>query len=425
MQAEPGSKIVASWRLWLPPALEKRRVRIYVAGHVVSVLGNWLQQVALSWLVYRLTGSVFLLGLTGFLLNIFYLLLGGLAGAAADRVPRLKALIVVDLVLAALALLMAGLVFAGVTDITVFLIVAALTGIANAFEMPLRQSLFKDIVEEKSLLTSAIAVSAMVFNVGRLIGPAIAGFVLLYVSEGWCFLFNAISYAAIIAALMRMGLPASADEPRPMPPRASLMENLSALTALPGVRYLLPTVVALGLFATSYVHLMPSIVTAFFDGKPSTVGLLMASAGLGALSAATYLAMQPGVYRQIRMVSIAPLFVAVALVGFAHSRSLLLSMLLLALLGANVMFTSNTTNALLQQSAPEEWRGRVIGLYTMAFAGTAPLGNLLAGWLASHVGLTATLTINGLAILLAGIASRQRLHNHPEALRTLVRQLRA
>jgi MFS family permease len=415
---------VANWRLWLPPAVEKRRVRVYVAGHIVSVLGNWFQQVALSWLVYRLTGSVFLLGLTGFLLNIFYLLLGSLAGAASDRLPRMPLLVVVDIILASLAALLAGLVIAGVSDIRAYLVVATLCGIANAFEMPVRQSLFKEIVEDKSLLPGAIAVSAMVFNLGRLAGPAMAGFVLLFVSEAWCFLFNALSYAAIIVALVKMKLPPSAFEAHPGSGRVNFLANLEVVTALPAIKYLLPTVVALGLFATPYVHLMPSIVAAFFDGRSSTVGVLMAAGGSGAFLTASYLAMQPGVYRQLRLLSIAPMVVGAALLVFAFSRSLSLSIICLMLLGGSMMLTSNTTNALLQQSAPEEWRGRVIGLYTMAFAGTAPLGNLLAGWTASKIGLTATLAINGLLIMAAGVVGRQRLQHHPEAMRAMVRQAR-
>jgi MFS family permease len=343
----------------------------------------------------------------------------------SDRLPRLQFLVAIDIVLALLAALLAGLVAAGVTDITVYLIVAALIGIASGFEMPVRQSLFKDIVEDRHLLPSAIALSAMVYNVGRMVGPALAGVMLLFLSEAWCFALNAASYAAIIAALFAMRLPLDARIAHPAPAKIPLRDSLHALTALPGVRYLLPTVVALGLFATAYAALMPSIVAAFFDGRSSTVGLLMGASGLGALAGATYLSMQPGYTRQLRLVSAAPFVVGLVLIAFAWSRSLALSMLLLALLGVAMMLTSNTTNALLQQSTPDEWRGRVIGLYAMAFAGTAPLGNLLAGALAERFGLTATLTLNGLAMIAAAVIGNYRLHNHPEAMRTLIRSLRS
>ncbi len=414
---------MADWHLWLPPALTKRRFRLYAAGHTVSVIGGWIQQVALSWLVFRLSGSIFLLGLAGFLLNIFYLLLGPVAGLAADRLPRLPMLIAIDVILAALALWLALMGLAGVEDVSAYLAVAALIGIASAFEMPVRQTLFKDIVEDRALVTSAIGVSAMVFNVGRMVGPAIGGVLLVYVSEAWCFVINAASFAAIIGALLAMRLP------RPSAPVAAgvrpegFRANLGVLLSFPAVRYLLPTVVAVGLLATPYVPLMPSIVTHFFDGRSTTLGLLMSAAGTGALASATYLSLQPGYGRQIRLLTAAPLAVGVILVAFAWSRILPLSLLLLAGLGAAVLIAVNSTNALLQQSVPDAWRGRAVGLYSMAFAGTAPIGGIVAGTLAERIGLAATLSLNGALIVAAGLFARWRLHNHPEALRGLMRSL--
>jgi MFS family permease len=198
---------------------------------------------------------------------------------------------------------------------------------------------------------------------------------------------------------------------------------LGALLAFPAVRYLLPTVVAVGLFATPYVPLMPSIVAVFFDGRSSTLGLLMSAAAVGALFAAGYLSLQPRYGRQLRLVTLAPLAVGAALALFAWSRALPLSLALIAVLGGAALLSANATNAMLQQSVPDEWRGRVVGLYSMAFAGTAPIGGLLAGWLAENIGLTATLTVNGLLILAVGLLGRWRLHNHPEALRGLMRSL--
>jgi MFS family permease len=415
---------VADWHLWLPPALTKRRFRLYTAGHTVSVIGGWIQQVALAWLVFRLTNSIFLLGLTGFLLNIFYLLLGPVAGLAADRLARVPALIVIDVVLAALALWLALMGFAGVESVAAYLAVATLIGIANAFEMPMRQTLFKDIVEDRALVTSAIGVSAMVFNTGRMLGPAIAGVLLAYVSEAWCFAINALSYAAIIVALLAMRLPAApAPAAMVVAKPAGFWGSLGVLMSFPAVRYLLPTVAAVGLFATPYVPLMPSIVAHFFDGRASTVGILMSAAGLGALAAAAYLSLQPGYGRQIRLLTTAPLAVGCVLAAFAWSRVLPLSLLLLAALGASVLVSVNAANAILQQSVPDEWRGRAVGLYSMSFAGTAPIGNIVTGSLAERMGLAATLSLNALLIVAAGLFARWRLHNHPEALWGLMRSL--
>ena len=416
---------MAHWHLWLPPALAKPRFRLYAAGHTVTVIGSWVQQVALAWLVFRLTQSIFLLGLTGFLLNIFFLLLGPVGGLAADRLPRLRLLIGIDLFLALCSALLAAMVAAGVDHIAAYLAIAAMIGIANAFEMPVRQTLIRIIVEDRAVVTSALGVSAMVFNIGRMVGPAVAGLVLAYVSEAWCFAINAVCYGGIIAALLAMRLPA--EPPRRQAPSSAALQgvvaSLSVLFAFPAVRYLLPTVVALGLFATPYVPLMPSVVAHFFDGRSSTVGALMSAAGVGALAAGAYLSLQPTYGRQLRLMTAAPLAVGLALGLFAWSRSLPLSMLLLGVLGAAALIGANSTNAMLQQSVPDEWRGRVIGIYSMSFAGTAPIGGLLAGWLADRIGLTVTLTVNGALILAAGWVGRWRLHNHPAALRGLMRSL--
>lgn len=414
---------MADWHLWLPPALSKQRFRYYTAGHLVSVIGGWIQQVALAWLVFRLTDSIFLLGFTGFLLNIFYLLLGPAAGIAADRLPRMPLLILIDVALATCSLLLALMVWLGVDNINAYLAVATCIGVANAFEMPVRQTLIKDIVGDRAVIASALGVSAMVFNLGRMIGPSIAGLLLVYVSEAWCFALNALSYAAIITALLAMRLPWTATPAAAGAHPDGLRANLSVIMSFPAVRYLLPTVVAVGLFATPYVPLMPSIVAHFFDGQSSTVGLLMSAAGIGALTSATYLSLQPAYGRQIRLLTISPLAVGLALVAFAWSRVLPLSALLLMGLGASALIAVNATNALLQQSVPDAWRGRVIALYSMSFAGTAPIGGLLAGYLAEHIGLTATLTMNGSLIVAAGLFARWRLHNHPEALRGLMRSL--
>jgi predicted MFS family arabinose efflux permease len=247
---------------------------------------------------------------------------------------------------------------------------------------------------------------------------------LAYFSEAWCFLANTISYAAIIAALLAMRLPPQASRPAVtgVVPQG-FAANLSVLASFPAVRYLLPTVVAIGLFATPYVPLMPSIVTHFFDGQSSTFGLLMSAAGTGALVSATYLSLQPGYGRQLRLMTVAPMAVGLSLALFAWSRMLPVSLVLLALLGGSALIAVNSTNALLQQSVPDAWRGRVIGVYSMSFAGTAPLGAMLAGYLAERIGLTATLTLNGALIVAAGLFGRWRLKNHPEALRGLMRSL--
>jgi MFS family permease len=251
--------------------------------------------------------------------------------------------------------------WAGVENIAAYLVVATFIGAANAFEMPVRQTLIRDIVEERALITSALGISAMVFNVGRLVGPAIAGLVLAYFSEAWCFAINALSYFGIIVALVAMRLP-------PQAPRGAasgtmpegFAASVSTILAFPAVRYLLPPVVAIGLFATPYVPLMPSIVAEYFDGRSSTLGLLISSAAVGALTSAGYLSLQPGYGRQLRLLALAPMAVGLSLMCFAWSRALPVSCVMLAVLGGSAMIAANSTNAMLQQSVPDAWRGRVV-----------------------------------------------------------------
>lgn len=400
----------------MPLALEKPRARLYAAGHAISVLGGWLQQIALSWLVFRLTKSVFLLGLTGFMLQIPYLFLGPITGSVVDRFPRLRVLIAIDVALALVAVLLAVMVESGVTDVTYYLAAALMIGVLNAFEMPARQSLLLPIVEDRDLLPSALALSATVFNAGRMIGPAVAGVLLLYLSESWCFVLNALSYAGIILALLAMKLPPQAPLARAQSAAPGYGAALATLRSLPAVRYLLPTLAAIGFFGAPYVHLMPSIVDDFFQGGSGTVGFLMSGAGLGALAAALFLSLQRGSSMQVRFVTVAPLGLAAGVAILAVSRSLVLSFMMLAVIGGSMMLSANSTNVLMQTSVPDALRGRTIGLYAMAFQGTAPLGHLAAGAMAARVGLTATFLFNAVCIAAAAIVMRRRLAADPGAL---------
>jgi MFS family permease len=408
----------------VPPALQKPRFRLFAAGQVISVLGSWIQQVALGWLVWRLTGSVLLLGLTGFVLQIPHLFIAPVAGFVVDRLPRVKLLVAVNLALAAIATTLALLAFQPEPNVHLLLGVALLSGVANAFESPTRQALLGAIVEERALLPSAIGFNSVVFNSGRLVGPSVAGVLLLYVAEGWCFLINAASFFAVIAALLAMRLPEAATRAQGAGERIALRETVGRLLALPVVRYLLPSASAVALFSLPLTHLMPSIATAFFAGGQGTVGMCISALGLGALSIAGFLSMQRGYARQLRMVQLAPLFGGVALVAFSLSRSLPLSLALLVVIGAASLATSASTNTLLQQSVDDAWRGRVIGLYFTCFIGLAPIGNLLAGALASIVGLAPTLALNGTLVALAAVVARWRLAADPSAATRLSESLR-
>jgi MFS family permease len=366
--------------------------------------------VALSWLVYRLTGSVFLLGVTGFLLQISHLFIAPVAGFLIDRLPRAALLIAINAWLALMAALLAALALTGVESIGLYLTLAALIGIGNACEAPTRQSLLGAIVEDRSLLPSAIGVNSALFNSGRMIGPAIAGVLLTRFSEGVCFAINALSFIGIIGALIAMRLPETQTlSLRATPGGLQIRDTLARLAEIPVARYLLPSASAIALCALPLNQLMPSIAVEFFRGDAGLVGMLLSASGLGALTAALFLAMQRNHRVQFTLVQVAPVLAGVAMMALSQSRSLWLSLPLLSIVGAFVLSTSVSTNTLLQQSVDDDWRGRVIGLYFTFFLGIAPLGNLVSGWLASHVGLGPTLMINGTVMACAGLIAQIRL----------------
>jgi MFS family permease len=407
---------VPSRYLWLPPALAIPRVRLYALGHGLSVLGSWVHATALSWLVFRLTGSVFMLGVMGFLLQIPFLLLGPFTGRIVDRVPKLPLLIAIDIAISVSALGSAAMAWLDVRNVWLFLAAAVVHGSLNALEMPTRQALLARIVDDRALMPSALGVSATLFNGGRMIGPALAALALHYLSEGWCFLFNAVSNIGIILALLAMKLPPEPVSTSEVRVQAGAWASMATLFDLPVVRLLVPMMAVLGMFGVPYIHLMPSIAAAFFAGNASTFGLLMSAAGFGALAAAFYLSMQRGTDRQRLLIGWAPLVLGVAMTLFAISRWLPLTMVLLAIMGASVMCCANSVNVLLQQSVGDAWRGRVIGLYAMSFQGVAPLGTLLAGAMAAHIGVAATFALNGLVIVAAAMMVRQRLAAQPDLL---------
>ena len=404
---------------YLPPAFAKPRFRIFAAGQVVSVLGSWMQQVALAWLVYRLTGSVFLLGLTGFLLQISHLFIAPVAGYMIDRVPRVKALIAINAVLGVLATVLAVVTIAGVTRIEVYLALALSIGAMNACEAPARQSLLGVIVEDRALLPSAIGFNSVMFNSGRLIGPAIAGVLLGIFSEAVCFAINAASFIAIIGALVAMRLedvPAKSARPVSI---GDFGSTIRQFLSLPVARYLMPSASVVALCALPLSHLMPSIAVHFFGGDARTVGLLLSASGAGALMSALYLSMQTGHRVQYRLVQAAPFVGGLALLAFSVSRSLWTSLPLLAVLGASTLMTSVSTNTLMQQSVEDSWRGRVIGFYMMLFIGFAPIGNLIAGAMAARFGLAATLALNGCLMAAAAIVAQVRLRGTAGAMARL------
>jgi MFS family permease len=385
-------------------ALRYRNYRLFFGGQGISLIGTWLQQVALSWLVYRLTGSAFLLGLVGFSGQIPSFLLAPVAGVLVDHWRRHRVLLLTQ----TLAMLQAGalsfLVLTHRIQVWQILALSALLGMVNAFDMPARQAFVIEMIEDRADLPNAIALNSSMFNGARLIGPAVAGVLLASVGEGWCFLLNSLSYLAVLAALAAMRIPRGETQRAAPDVLGGLKEGIRYVWGSLPIRSLLLLLAVMSLVATPYSILMPVYASRVLHGGARTLGLLMSAAGVGALSGALYLASRHSVVGLGRVIVAGGLLFAAGLIALSCSRWLGLSLPLLACAGAGMMVQMASSNTILQTIVEEGKRGRVMSLYGMAFMGMAPFGSLLAGALSSRIGVPATLFTSGACAALAAAA---------------------
>jgi len=403
----------------LTRALASRNYRLFFSGQSVSLVGTWITRVATSWLVYRLTGSVLLLGVVGFAGQIPTLVLAPFAGVLVDRWDRHRILVVTQALSLAQSAALAVLTLSGVITVPHVLLLQLAQGVINAFDTPARQAFVSEMVEDRADLPNAIALNSSMVNGSRIIGPSIGGLVIGAVGEGWCFALDALSYVAVIASLLAMRL-----VPRPRPRRDTrLREELAAgfhyVTRFVPVRSALVLLSLVSVAGMPYTVLMPAISTNVLHGGPHTLGFLMTASGAGALGGALYLASRRSVLGLGRAMAVASTTFGVALAAFSLSRSLWLSLLLLPLVGAGMMITMAATNTIIQTVVSEELRGRVMAFYTMAFLGTAPIGSLIAGFVADRLGPQRAILLGGLSCIVAGVWFSLRLPR----LRELVRPI--
>lgn len=410
------------WRQ-MARALRSRNYRLFFAGQSISLVGTWIQQVALSWLVYRLTGSAFLLGLVGFASQVPIFLLAPIAGVMADRWNRHRMLIVTQSLSMVQAGILAALVFPGWITVWQILALSAFLGVINAFDTPARQAFVLDMIEDRADLSNAIALNSSMVNGARLVGPSVAGLLLATVGEAWCFLLNSLSYVAVIAGLLAMRLAAAPPRPRPARVWTELREGLAYGGGFPPIRAILILIALVSLVAMPYTVLMPVFATRILHGGPSTLGFLMGATGTGALAGALYLAARPSILGLGKVtVGGAGLFGA-GLIVFGLSGKLWLSLLMLMVSGFGMMVQMAASNTILQTIADEDKRGRVMSLYTLAFLGIAPFGSLLAGGLANRIGAPLTMIIGGVCCLLAAPLFGRQLPALREQVRPIYRRL--
>jgi MFS family permease len=390
-------------------ALRHRNYQLFFFGQLISLIGTWMQSTAQSWLVYRLTGSEALLGIVGFAATIPVFLLAPIGGTIADRYDRRLICVGTQIAAMLLAFVLAALTLTGYIHVYHIMILATLLGVVNAIDMPTRQALTVQMVGREDLI-NAIALNSSIVNGTRIIGPAVAGVVMDVVGEGWCFFFNGVSFIAVIIGLLLMRV---VVEQRPGPLGSALshiIDGFRYVRHTKSIRTLLLLLGLLSLTGMPYAVLMPVFAERILHGGPRAYGLLLGSAGVGALTAAVILTMRRGVEGLERWIGLAGVGFGVCLVLFSLSRFFWLSLVLLMPTGFCMMIGLTSSNTLLQTITPDHLRGRVMALYSMMFMGMAPFGALLSGTLAHMIGAQATVTAGGLAcVLVLGLSGRRLL----------------
>ncbi len=396
-------------------SLQSRNYRLYFTGQSISLIGSWMQSVAISWLVYRLTGSVFLLGLIGFTNQIPAFILSPFSGVLTDRYNKRRIMLLVQFGYMLQALIMTILVMANVIMVWHIILLSVMFGILSAFDAPARHSLVIDLIDNPEQLGNAIALNSAIFNGARLIGPAIAGVIIAVAGEGICFMLNTLSYLAVIYALIKMTIQVRPALPAETDFKKSFSEGFSyTFSSLP-IRRLLIQLAMLSLVAFPFMVLMPAFVKEILKGNADTLGFLVSSMGAGALTGAIYLAARKSVLGLGRIISRFTTLLGIMLILASVSRTAGLSMGIFYFAGLSMILSVAAINTMIQTIADEDKRGRVMSFYTVALIGTTPIGNLAAGSIASGIGLPYTLLSGGIITILAGIwfeLNRKSLRKH-------------
>lgn len=409
----------AGRRLQIGRALRHRNYRLFFSGQSVSLVGTWITRIATSWLVYRLTGSAFLLGLVGFCGQIPTLVMAPIAGVLVDRWNRHRILVVTQVLSMLQSLALAVLALAGIITVAEILVLQIAQGMINAFDTPARQAFVIEMVEDRRDLPNAIALNSSMVTGSRIIGPTIGGVLIAAFGEGWCFMVDAISYLAVIASLLAMRVARAERIAEPTGIADELRDGFQYVSRFLPARTVLLLLALVATMGMPYMVLMPAVASGVLHGGPHTLGFLMTASGVGALVGAIYLASRSTVLGLGRAIGIATAVMGAALVAFALSHSLWLSLLILPVVGGGFMVETASTNTILQTLVDERLRGRVMAFYAMAFLGTAPIGSLFAGLLAARIGVPDTILLGGIACIGGAIWFALRL----PSIRALVRPI--
>jgi MFS family permease len=383
-------------------SLQHRNFQLFFAGQLVSLIGTWMQSTAQLWLVYRLTKSAALLGVFGFANQLPILLLAWLGGYVGDRYNRHRAVILTQAAAMILAFLLAALTLTGVIQVWEVIGIAFLVGVVNAFDVPIRQAFLVQMVGKEDL-PNAIALNSSIFNGARVIGPAVAGFAIAWVGEGWCFFLNGVSFLAVIGALLAMRLARAAHPVQEGSALKKLADGFRfAMKDVP-IRSVLLLLSVLSLLGLQYSVFLPIFANDILRGGARTMGFLMSSAGVGALIGALHFAARTSYKGLARWIAATSSVCSVGLILFSQSRIFWFSVVVLFFVGFSATVQMAATNTIVQRRVPDELRSRVMAVYATMFMGVQPIGALLAGLVAKHIGAPLTLGIFGLVLAVAAI----------------------
>ena len=388
-------------------ALAHRNYRLFFVGQGISLIGTWMTRVATGWLVFRLSGpdSAFLLGVVGFAGQVPSFFLTPFAGVLVDRWNRHHLLVFTQILSLIQSALLAVVAFYGEPGMATIWQVVALSlvqGAVNAFDMPARQAFLVEMIARKEDLANAIALNSSLVNGARLIGPSLAGILIALAGEGWCFLIDAISYVAVVFALLAMRLPAREVHHHPPPLWRGLADGFSYAFGFAPIRAILVLLAIVSFMGMPYTVLMPIFAAEVLHGGPYALGFLSAASGVGALTGALYLASRRTVLGLGNTIVFGTLLFGIGLIGFAFSGVLWISLLLMLVTGFGMMVQMAASNTILQTIVDEDKRGRVMAFYGMAFLGMSPFGSLFAGVLAGWIGAENTVMVGGIACLAGG-----------------------
>ncbi len=390
-------------------ALKYRNYKYYYAGQSISLIGVWVQNIAMGWLVYRLTGSALLLGTIAFALQIPSLFITPIAGVLADRWNRRSVIVATQFLAMVIAFILAWLTLTDRITVEIIIVLALFNGVILAFDTPFRQSFVPDIITRREDLSNAIALNSSLYNLARFIGPPIGGVLIAMVGEGWCFFINGVSFVAVIVALLAMRIKKVYKKTHYGSILTQLREGIGYAWSFRSLRYLITLVALASFFGLPFQALMPMFAAEILGGSSRMLGILTGALGAGALSGALYLASRTNTGSIPGITFRAALMFSVGLSVFALSSNPFLSIIALAVTGFGMIVQFNSTNTLIQSIADEDKRGRVVSLYSLTFMGITPLGSLMAGTIAEFIGVPYTIFVFSLICLTSSLVFGKRI----------------